>query len=75
VATVKNAVNGFRKAGIEPFNHNASKEADYSGALITQEPLPLTWTTMMVDLLLLHPMSILHTGVYNMDTVHHLFYR
>jgi hypothetical protein len=39
-ASLKNAIGGFRKAGIEPFDRDSYKENDYSGALMTYEPSP-----------------------------------
>ena len=36
-ASIRNAVNGFRKAGIEPFNREVYKEVDFSGSLMTYE--------------------------------------
>ena len=41
VASIKNAVSGFRKSGIEPFNRELYKDADYSGTLMTYRPPPV----------------------------------
>ena len=38
-ASVKNAVSGFRRAGIEPFNRDTYAEQDYAGALMTEKPI------------------------------------
>lgn len=48
-ASVKNAVSGFRKAGIEPFDRHIYSEADYAAALMTHKPDPSEATAATAD--------------------------